>query len=380
MAPKTRGGIVKRFVSKPSKNKKISKPSKNKKTKAEEVSRSSKKKEIVVEEPKSNSDSDTMAKIDNYEDISAQATDDVESSEEKTGSGDEESSRERRDTGDEDDDPLSLSTCAREISVKYLKNKINLKKQSEVYKERGMHRMLCIASTGHFWFGYMRLFLILVIMQRSPWILLCQFLVYLDGTRQRAIILSKVVHPYLIPTVRETKQNYMETLKPYTDKVKDTIIDALKANLKGVTVLTSLVENEEDEILEEKLEENEEETEEKLEEKKQEEKGEEQIEENKEEEKKEEHIEENKEEEKKEEQIKEKEEEQKEEEKIEENKEQEKEEEQIELQEEEEKEQEKLEEKVYEGLAEERKEGSDENSVDMMGIVMELNGELNGDE
>ncbi|KAH0763638.1 hypothetical protein KY290_019711 [Solanum tuberosum] len=236
----------------------------------------------------------------------------------------------------------------------------------------------------------------------------------------------------------------MATLKSYTDEVKDTIIDALKANLKGVTDLTSIVENEEDEILgennsnqpcensvssgqknkddnlcehvaslelsmmevvafirdeklrraqknkkneaivdkdliaeevneqdekreEEKLEENEEEIEEKLEEKKQEEKEEEQTEENKEEEKKEE-------------QIKKKEEEKKKEEKIEENKEQEKEEEQIELQEEEEKEQEKLEEKVDEVLAEEGKEGSDENSVDMMGIVMELNGEKNGDE
>ncbi|KAK4737977.1 hypothetical protein R3W88_001674 [Solanum pinnatisectum] len=39
----------------------------------------------------------------------------------------------------------------------------------------------------------------------------------------------------------------METLKPYTDEVKDTIIDALKANLKGVTVLTSVVGNVEDE-------------------------------------------------------------------------------------------------------------------------------------
>ncbi|KAH0636947.1 hypothetical protein KY289_036862 [Solanum tuberosum] len=98
-------------------------------------------------------------------------------------------------------------------------------------------------------------------MQRSPWILLCQFSVYLDDTRQRAIILSKVIHlstngevqrlcistSYLLS--RETKQNYMPTLKPYTNEVKDTIIDALKANLEGVTVLTSAVENKEDEIL-----------------------------------------------------------------------------------------------------------------------------------
>ncbi|KAH0712163.1 hypothetical protein KY289_008122 [Solanum tuberosum] len=60
---------------------------------------------------------------------------------------------------------------------------------------------------------------------------------------------TKIVHPYLIPTIRDTKQNYMATLNPYTDEVKDTIIDALKANLKGVTVLTSIVKNVEDEIL-----------------------------------------------------------------------------------------------------------------------------------
>uniref|UniRef100_M1DS54 Uncharacterized protein n=1 Tax=Solanum tuberosum TaxID=4113 RepID=M1DS54_SOLTU len=41
----------------------------------------------------------------------------------------------------------------------------------------------------------------------------------------------------------------MATLKPYKDEVKDTVIDALKANLKGVIVLNSVVENKEDEIL-----------------------------------------------------------------------------------------------------------------------------------
>ncbi|KAH0648157.1 hypothetical protein KY285_033405 [Solanum tuberosum] len=338
---KTRGGIVKRFVPK---------PSKNQKRKAEEASRSSKKKKIVVEEPKSNSDSDTMAEIDNYEDNSALATDDVESSEENTDSGDEESNRDSRDTGDEDDDPLSLPTCAREISefalitrlnclayprnakmkkvlqkgekfyykvtknkkisgtklmsfikstglnkeqklkcslvwfvhsmllahdrskivdsnhikmvddldffksyqwgkegfdltVKYLKNKINLKKQSEVCKER-----------GNVLYGFPWVFLKSL---NSP--LLIPRLLRWNTTKSDNIVegdpfkykgrSTKVVHPYLIPTVSETKQNYMATLKPYTNEVKGTIIDALKANLKGVTVLTSAVENKEDEIL-----------------------------------------------------------------------------------------------------------------------------------
>ncbi|KAG5579856.1 hypothetical protein H5410_050483 [Solanum commersonii] len=45
-----------------------------------------------------------------------------------------------------------------------------------------------------------------------------------------------IMHPYLTLTVREIKESYMATLKPYTDEVKDTCINALKANLKGVIV------------------------------------------------------------------------------------------------------------------------------------------------
>ncbi|XP_016561948.1 uncharacterized protein LOC107861072 [Capsicum annuum] len=53
---------------------------------------------------------------------------------------------------------------------------------------------------------------------------------------------TKIVHPYLTSTVHEMEQRYMKTFKPYTDKVKDTSIDALKVQLKGVTVLTSSAE------------------------------------------------------------------------------------------------------------------------------------------
>ncbi|KAK4708568.1 hypothetical protein R3W88_029493 [Solanum pinnatisectum] len=49
---------------------------------------------------------------------------------------------------------------------------------------------------------------------------------------------TKIVHPYLTPTVREMGQNYMKTFKPYTDEVKDAI-DVLKTQLKGVNVLTA---------------------------------------------------------------------------------------------------------------------------------------------
>ncbi|KAF3635633.1 hypothetical protein FXO38_24546 [Capsicum annuum] len=53
--------------------------------------------------------------------------------------------------------------------------------------------------------------------------------------------ITKIVHPYLIHTIHEIDQRYMKTFKPYTDEVKDSSIDALKAQLKGVTVITSSV-------------------------------------------------------------------------------------------------------------------------------------------
>ncbi|KAH0757214.1 hypothetical protein KY290_020707 [Solanum tuberosum] len=57
-----------------------------------------------------------MAEIDNYQDSSAQSSDDAESSNDKSDSEDE-SSRDTQ-TGDEDEDPLSLPICARDISSK----------------------------------------------------------------------------------------------------------------------------------------------------------------------------------------------------------------------------------------------------------------------
>ncbi|KAM3339521.1 hypothetical protein P3S68_029390 [Capsicum galapagoense] len=47
------------------------------------------------------------------------------------------------------------------------------------------------------------------------------------------------VHRYIIPTVRETKMDYMIMFEPYTDEVKNNILDGLKKELEGVTVLTS---------------------------------------------------------------------------------------------------------------------------------------------
>ncbi|XP_047258924.1 101 kDa malaria antigen-like [Capsicum annuum] len=47
------------------------------------------------------------------------------------------------------------------------------------------------------------------------------------------------VHPYIIPTVRETKMDCMITFKPYTDEVKNNVLDRLKKELERATVLIS---------------------------------------------------------------------------------------------------------------------------------------------
>ncbi|KAK4734419.1 hypothetical protein R3W88_008680 [Solanum pinnatisectum] len=233
-----------------------------------------------------------MAEIDNYKDSSAQATGDVEFSEENIDSGDEETSRDSRDTGDEDDDPLSLPTCAREISgtsynVTTCMNELgsfpakisvsarmtlyrdfrNVLVQEKIYND---FKCTCFGHLRHILEYYKFNGQMVWIYEAFPHLgnyakksldspLSIPRLLRWHMTKSDNIIegdpfkykgrSTKVVHPYLIPTVRETKQNYMTTLKPYTDEVKDTIIDALKANLKGVTVFTSTVENEKDEIL-----------------------------------------------------------------------------------------------------------------------------------
>ncbi|KAM3344526.1 hypothetical protein P3S68_024235 [Capsicum galapagoense] len=57
---------------------------------------------------------------------------------------------------------------------------------------------------------------------------------------------TKNVHPYIIPTIRETKMNYMITFEPYTNEVKNKVLDGLKKKLKGVTVLTSNEDSDDD--------------------------------------------------------------------------------------------------------------------------------------
>ncbi|XP_049354735.1 protein KRI1-like [Solanum verrucosum] len=255
---KTRGGIIKQSGSN---------ASKNKKRKAEQVSKALKKKKFIVEEHESNFDSDTMAEIDNYQD--------------------NESSRDTQ-TGDEDEDPLSLPICAKDISDFKLNKEQKLKcllvlfvhtmllsddrskivdsshikmKQSQVFNERenasyALYDILWAFLDGIYEaFPHLGKYAKKSLDSPLPIFRLLRWytakndnIIEGDPFKYKGKS-TKVVHPYFIPTVRETKKNYLTTLKPYVDEVKDTILDALKANLKGVIVRTSAVENVEDEYL-----------------------------------------------------------------------------------------------------------------------------------
>ncbi|XP_047253827.1 uncharacterized protein LOC124887958 [Capsicum annuum] len=54
------------------------------------------------------------------------------------------------------------------------------------------------------------------------------------------------VHPYIILTVREKKMAYMITFEPYTDEVKNNVLNGLKKELERVTVLTSNEDSDDD--------------------------------------------------------------------------------------------------------------------------------------
>ncbi|KAF3648113.1 hypothetical protein FXO37_19607 [Capsicum annuum] len=85
-----------------------------------------------------------------------------------------------------------------QLTMDYLKNKSDLKKQKEVFDEK--------QKASYALFGF-------------PWAFMN-------------------VHPYIIPTVHEMKMDCIITFEPYTDEVKNNVLDGLKKELEGVTVLT----------------------------------------------------------------------------------------------------------------------------------------------
>ncbi|XP_049387314.1 heavy metal-associated isoprenylated plant protein 4-like [Solanum stenotomum] len=162
-----------------------------------------------------------MVEIDNYQDNSAQSSDYVESSNNKSDNEDEDSIDTQ--TGDEDEEPLSLPICVRDISglncspypcdaklKKVLENGENF-----YYKVTKNNK---ITAT--------KLMRLIKMTHRKN-----DNIIEGDPFKHKGKS-TKVVHPYLTCTVREIKKNYLATLKSYVDEVKDIVLDALKANLK----------------------------------------------------------------------------------------------------------------------------------------------------
>ncbi|KAM3338880.1 hypothetical protein P3S68_030966 [Capsicum galapagoense] len=58
--------------------------------------------------------------------------------------------------------------------------------------------------------------------------------------------ITENVHPYIIPTLREAKMDYMISFEPYTDEVKNNDLYRLKKELEGVTVLISNEDSDDD--------------------------------------------------------------------------------------------------------------------------------------
>ncbi|KAH0743240.1 hypothetical protein KY290_031233 [Solanum tuberosum] len=209
---------------------------------------------------------ETMVEIDNYQDSSPDESDNVESSEGESNS--EESSR-------DEEDPLSLPICARDISGELYDLATWL---DEVGSFRAMISGTCFGHLRHIpdYFKFNGQIVHYMLLRRvwiyeafpylgkyagksldTPLPISCLLrwctpksnnIVEGDPFKYKGRS-TKFVHSYLTPIVRVMEQNYMATFKPYIDEVKDAVINVLKAQLKGVTILTSGVESADDEYL-----------------------------------------------------------------------------------------------------------------------------------
>ncbi|KAM3222782.1 hypothetical protein P3L10_022052 [Capsicum annuum] len=145
-----------------------------------------------------------------------------------------------------------------QLTMDYLKKKSDLKKQNEVFDEK--------QKASYALFGFPWAFMIWIyeafphlgefagkLMDEPlsiPSILRCHTsksdkIIEDDPFKYKGKG-TENVHPYIIPTVRETKMDYMITFEPYTDEVKNNVLDGLKKELEGVTVLTSNEDSDDD--------------------------------------------------------------------------------------------------------------------------------------
>ncbi|XP_047265832.1 uncharacterized protein LOC124897206 [Capsicum annuum] len=148
-----------------------------------------------------------------------------------------------------------------QLTMDYLKKKSNLKKQKEVFDEK--------QKASYALFGFLWAFMIWIYeafpylgkfagkSMDEPLPIPCILRWY--TSKSDKIIegdpfkykgkFTENVHPYIIPTIHEMKMDYMITIEPYKDEVKNNILDGLKKELEGVTVLTSNADSDDGEDL-----------------------------------------------------------------------------------------------------------------------------------
>ncbi|KAH0632913.1 hypothetical protein KY284_035699 [Solanum tuberosum] len=133
-----------------------------------------------------------------------------------------------------------------DLTLTYLKNRINLKKQEKMYNEK---KNACYALYGFPWAFLVWIYKAFSYLGKYAGKSLNTPLPIPRLLRWYTSKSNNIVEGDPFKYKGRSTKNYMATFKPYKDEVKDAIIDVLKAQLKGVTVITSGVESTDDEYL-----------------------------------------------------------------------------------------------------------------------------------
>ncbi|KAM3199455.1 hypothetical protein P3L10_031815 [Capsicum annuum] len=148
-----------------------------------------------------------------------------------------------------------------QLTMDYLKKKSDLKKQKKVFDEK--------QKTSYALFGFPWAFMIWIYeafphlgefagKSMDEPLPIPRILRWHTSKRDKIIEgdpfkykgkVTENVHPYIIPTVCETKMDYMIMFESYTDEIKNNVLDGLKKELERVTVLTSNEDSDDDEDL-----------------------------------------------------------------------------------------------------------------------------------
>ncbi|KAM3376205.1 hypothetical protein P3S68_014920 [Capsicum galapagoense] len=149
-----------------------------------------------------------------------------------------------------------------QLTIDYLKKKSDLKKQKEVFDEKQK------ASYALFGFPWAFMYCLQIWIYKAfphlgefagksmdeplaiPRILRWHIskndkIIEGDPFKYKGKVIENV-HLYIISTVHEMKMDYLITFEPYTNEVKNNVLDDLKKELEGVTIFTSNEDSDDD--------------------------------------------------------------------------------------------------------------------------------------